>query len=138
MKRALPLLALLCLLFAAPIVSWADSPATPQAHIPFKNESKSVGNQFGESIMALIIVGGIAVAGLYAMRRYLPNMAALKGGTGKRLQLLETMRLTPKTTVFVIQFDNKTLLLGQHGDSLSVLASNPVTPHAETENTYHV
>jgi flagellar biogenesis protein FliO len=86
--------------------------------------------------LALIVVGGIAIGGLFAMRRYLPTMA-LKAVAAKRLKLLETMRLTPKTTVFLVQFDNTTLLLGQHGDSLSVLASNPPDSRADSE-TNHV
>lgn len=131
------MLALLCLLLAAPAVSWAEpAPAPPHTGIPFKSEPKSTGRQFGETLLALIVVGGLAVGGLYVMRRYLPTMA-LKAGAGKRLQLLETMRLTPKTTVFLIKFDNTTLLLGQHGDSLSVLASNPADSRADSE-TQHV
>lgn len=127
----------LCLLIAAPAVSWAEPPQTPQASIPFKSEPKSVSRQVGESVFALIIVGGIAVGGLYAMRRYLPNMVP-KSRVGKRLQLLETIRLTPKTTVFLIQFDNATLLLGQHGDSLNLLVSHPAyTPANDETHTNH-
>jgi hypothetical protein len=62
----------------------------------------------------------IAVAGvvLFLLRRHL--MGA-RNASGRRLRLLETLRLTPKSALFLVEFDGRSVLLGQQGDSLTVL-----------------
>ena len=62
----------------------------------------------------------IAVAGvvLFLLRRHLRGA---RNASGRRLRLLETLRLTPKSALFLVEFDGRSVLLGQHGDSLTVL-----------------
>lgn len=100
------------------------SAATPRA-IPFKQESQNLGSQLGQSLLLLLILVAIAAAILYAAKKYLPRFTPGGNTTGKRLQLVEVTRLTPKTTLFLVQFDESTLLLGQHGESFNLIAAHP-------------
>ena len=77
----------------------------------------------------LMLAIGIAVAILYVVKKYLPKIApSIAIGNGKRLQLIEVMRLSPKTSLFLVQFDDATLLLGQQGESINIIASRPQQP----------
>lgn len=98
--------------------------ATPHA-IPFKQESQNLGSQLGQSLLLLLILVAIAAAILYATKKYLPRFTPGGNAPGKRLQLVEVTRLTPKTTLFLVQFDESTLLLGQHGESFNLIATHP-------------
>ena len=40
---------------------------------------------------------------------------------GRRMRLVETLRLGPKATVFLVEVDGSTLLIGQHGETLALL-----------------
>lgn len=82
-------------------------------------------------MLILLLLIGLAAGGLYAAKKYLPRLN-LKADSGKRLALIEVLRLTPKTTLFVVRFDDTTLLLGQHGDSVSVLNSQATDQQASS------
>ena len=41
------------------------------------------------------------------------------------MRLIETLRLGPKASLFLVELDGKTLLIGQHGESLAVLERPP-------------
>jgi flagellar biogenesis protein FliO len=92
--------------------------------IPFKREAQSMGNDIGQSLSILILLIALAWSGLYAARKFIPRLK-IKDGAGKRLQLIEVLRLTPRTTLFVVRFDEQTLLLGQHGENVTVLDIHP-------------
>lgn len=97
---------------------------TPSATraIPFKHEPKKLGDLVGQSLLTLLLVIGIAAGTLYAAKKYLPRLN-FETNSVNRLTLIEVLRLTTKTTLFVVRFDNITLLLGQHGDSINVLST---------------
>lgn len=90
--------------------------------IPYKTEPKSFENQMGQSLLMLLLVIGIAAAFLYAAKKYLPRLN-IRANSSNRLRLIETLHLTTKTTLFVVRFDNTTLLLAQHGESINVLST---------------
>ena len=87
--------------------------------------------QAGKSVAMLLLAIGVAAAMLYAVKKYLPKIAPSMA-TGKRLQLIEVLRLTPKTTLFLVQFDGATLLLGQQGESINVIEARSQIPEAVT------
>ena len=117
----------------APINQTTSTPSsqTPAQTIPFKQESQGLAAQAGKSVAMLLLAIGVAAAMLYAVKKYLPKIAPSMA-TGKRLQLIEVLRLTPKTTLFLVQFDGATLLLGQQGESINVIEARSQIPEAVT------
>jgi flagellar biogenesis protein FliO len=112
-------------------LSTSEETQTIKNPIPFKRE-ETMASDIGQSLSVLVLLIALAWGGLYVSKKFMPKLAA-KNAPGKRLQLIETQRLTPRTTLFVVQFDEKTLLLGQHGESITVLDTSPAgeqPPHA--------
>jgi flagellar biogenesis protein FliO len=119
---------------AAPTESAAASTASVQEPlaagsgkpIPYKKEEASIGRTAGQSILVLAVLLGLAWGGLMLAKRYLPQLPLalrLKPGSEPRLKLIETMRLGPKASLYLIQLDQKTLLLAQSGDNIAVAAT---------------
>lgn len=101
-------------------------PATPPAAqpIPYRRD-ESVGAMALDVVGVLGISLAVGVGALVVLRRWL---ARSQGSPGRRLRVVETVRLTPKSALFLVELDRSTLLIGQQGDSLVVLA--PPTPPA--------
>jgi flagellar biogenesis protein FliO len=88
--------------------------------LPFKTESHSLGEQATSTLAVMLTLLGLGAAGLYALKRYFPQLA-LKPQNAKRLEILEVMRLNQKTSLFLVRMDQQVLLLGQTGDNLVAL-----------------
>ena len=71
------------------------------------------------AILALLAVGFVSSAYAY---RYLQRQRL--AGSGRRLKLVETLALAPKTRLFLVELDHHIFLLGQHGATLSVLSDH--------------
>jgi len=69
-------------------------------------------------ILAPIIVGALGIVGYRHLTGARPSFP------GRRLRVVETLRLAPRTALFVVEFDRRTLLIGQHGDRLSLLVGS--------------
>jgi len=85
--------------------------------IPYKEEPSFADQlaKMGLAFACVIAVGAIGIGGY----RYLTGTRP--GSPGRRLKIVETLRLAPRTTLFVVEFDRRTLLIGQNGDRLSLL-----------------
>jgi flagellar biogenesis protein FliO len=85
--------------------------------IPYKQEA-SFADQLvkaGFALAAVIVIGALGI-GIY---RYF--MGVRSGSPVRRLKVVETLRLAPRTSLFLVEFDRRTLLIGQHGDRLSLI-----------------
>lgn len=81
-------------------------------------------DNLGDQLWRVALLSGIVVIGVaIATYGYKRLGGRLRTHRGKRLRLIESMRLAPKTALFLVQFDDMTVLVGQQGDNLSVLAS---------------
>jgi flagellar biogenesis protein FliO len=91
--------------------------------VPFKQTGESedwlVYQAAGAFLLACAAAYGIAFS-LKRLRPQLPGKAARH----TRLQVLETRRLTQRSTLFRIDFDGQELLIAESGQSLTVLASS--------------
>lgn len=99
-----------------------DTSVHQNSHGPvlrFKPDDNLGGQLWRVALLSGIVVIG-AVIGTYGYKRL---GGRLRTQRGKRLRLIESMRLAPKTALFLVQFDDMTVLVGQQGDNLSVLAS---------------
>ena len=60
----------------------------------------------------------IGTAAVYLLRRYLPAVHGYKSGASQKINVLEIRRLTPRTTLFLIECEGRHLLLAQSGDRI--------------------
>jgi len=90
----------------------------PAQPIPFRKDDDA-GDLVVRVALGLGVSLLVAFGILIAVRRY---GTPLQRGTGRRLKLLESIRLTPKSALFLVSLDERTLLIGQQGETLVVLA----------------
>ena len=116
-----------------PAASAPDAHAT--APIPFRKDDNA-GALAVNVGLGLIVALGLGIGVLYLLKRYLVGM---QRAPGRRLRVIETVRLSPKASLFLVECDNRALLIGQHGDTLAVLdapSSVPLmSPSAVTPRT---
>jgi flagellar biogenesis protein FliO len=84
--------------------------------MPYK-QGDDIGASLGRVGIGLTIALGVGVAALAAYKRLV--LAPQAGG--RRMRLVETLRLGPKATVFLVEVDGSTLLIGQQGETLALL-----------------
>jgi len=114
--------ALLWIAFSAAAQTTEDSaPAThavsAPAAIPFRKDD-DVGGLAVKVVLGLGISIAVALAVLVVLRRY---VSSAQRAPGRRMRIVESMRLTPKSALFLVEVDRETLLIGQHGESLVLL-----------------
>lgn len=124
MRRRLAMVAVaLALALAGPVLAQpAVQPANdkPAAEIPFRRDGLpgfDAGRwAFGVGL-ALAVAGGV----LWWLRRRLPGAAA--GPRTRRIQVLETLRVSPRSTLLLVECDGRTLLIGEQAGTLVLLSA---------------
>jgi flagellar biogenesis protein FliO len=121
-------LLLLFFLFCAAVLS-AQAPAVaaqsePRTGIGFRPDAAENGNLALRVGGALVIAVALALAALYGVRKFAPWLAApagraTKGGT---LQLVESLRLSPRLNLLVVEFGAERILLASSEQGITVLA----------------
>ena len=91
----------------------------PGRTIAFKQEEDLATQlaRVGAGLAIALLVGAVALVGY-------KRLIWTQGG-GRRMRLIETLRLGPKASLFLVEVDGKTLLIGQYGESLAVLERPP-------------
>src|SRR6201988_4722965 len=89
--------------------------AAPPSGITFKRE-EDLGTQWVRVGAGLVIALRVGVAALIGYKRLMPTQPG-----GRRMRLIETLRLGQQASLFLVELDGKTLLIGQYGKSLAVL-----------------
>ncbi len=90
--------------------------AASRAGIGYKQD-EDIGVSLGRVGIGLVIALGVGIAALAAYKRLVLQPQA----SGRRMRVIETLRLGPKATIFLVEVDGSTLLIGQQGDTLAVL-----------------
>jgi flagellar biogenesis protein FliO len=122
-SRAVLLSALLVLALAA----HAQQPTQSQA-IPYKKEES--GGTLALTVGAGFLVAlGLGLGALYLLRNQLQRR---QGGPQRRLRVVETLRLAPRTTLFLVELDGRGLLLGQHGENIALIKETAAELPGET------
>lgn len=104
-----------------------------EARIPFKASTDSDGTGVIMRVLGgFIVVALLALAVVYALKRYFPSFYVHSVGDAKRIHVLETRRLTPRTTLFVVEVDGTRLLLAQSGDRIVNLHKTSTSADANT------
>ena len=92
-------------------------PRSAQA-IPFKSAETVGASTVLRTVAGLGLVLVIGTAAVYLLRRYLPAVHGYKSGASQKINVLEIRRLTPRTTLFLIECEGRHLLLAQSGDRI--------------------
>ena len=71
----------------------------------------------------LLLMTTLALGTALLAKRYLPGIRGYSQDGKHRIQLLESRRITPKLTLFVLEFEGRRLLLAQSGDRLLELGT---------------
>jgi flagellar biogenesis protein FliO len=114
--------------FAADAGGSAPSAVRDEARIPFKTTGES--DSAGVALRVLggfVIVALLALGAVYALKKYFPSFYVHSTGGTKRIQVLEIRRLTPRTTLFVVELDGTRLLFAQSGDRITTLHKTPTS-----------
>lgn len=84
-------------------------------------------------LQATLVLAGLAaafVAGAYGLKRLRGHVL---GPVTRRLRVAESLRLAPRTTLWLVEVDGRTVLLGQHGQQLSLLVGTGALPALRVE-----
>ena len=101
----------------------AVSQSAPR-RIAYKEE-----NSDGFGVLALRLGGGLVLMAILAFaaavlaKRYLPAVRGYSLDGKSRIQLLESRRITPKLTLFVLEYEGRQLLLAQSGERIVELGA---------------
>jgi len=117
MRAVLILCAALSFTFADIGSSAAESNSPKDGTIPFKRGEEVA--SAGSLLRVVLSLGFVVVAGvgvLYLLKRYVPASLGRMAGSEGRIEILETRRVTPRLTLFLIKIDGETVLLTQSGD----------------------
>lgn len=102
-----------------------DVTVSTPGRIPFKTEATPLetnGSRVGWSILGLL--GAAGVAALVVRKKKLP--LARRKASEDHIKVLDRTRLNQRTMLYVVQFGQKKLLIGQTGDQLAHLAEAEV------------
>lgn len=134
MKRAAAMAALLLSLGmagtcrgAAPAApaSQAQPAASTAAGIPFKREPESTGSMAARTAVAWLVCLAVGGGVLYMLRRRLGLQSGLGLAKQRRLQVVESQRIGPKSSLVLVRWDQEELLLAQGEGGTSLLARSP-------------
>lgn len=114
--------ALIALLLSAPGIAVAEegaaAPMTAPRPIPYKADSASLEDQGARTVAVLVALLALTAGGLHWLRRRIPSLAGSPGGAG-RLQVVERLRLNPRSTMYLVRLDGREVLLVQCGDRVT-------------------
>ncbi len=111
-----------------------DSSVAGGQEIPFKRDSDISGGQLSRVVGVLLVVVALAAGTVYLLKKYVTGVDIGRNGGRRRIRLLESRRLTPRTALFLVEVDGKTLLLSQHGEKLVLIESMGVVPDSKLES----
>ncbi len=88
----------------------------------FSEESgSSLGTRelFFKMMFSVLLVVALGVATIYVSKKFLPSIT---NAPGKVIRIIETVHLGPRKTVHLLKVDNRRLLIGSTGESITMLA----------------
>ena len=103
---------------AASTPGFADTAIAGSGRIAYKedNSGAGVGALLVRVAGGIVLMTALAFAAAVLAKRYLPGIRGYSADGKGRIQLLESRRVTPKLTLFVIEYEGRRLLLAQSGD----------------------
>ena len=101
--------------------------------IPFKKEVASFGAESLSAMVVTIVLLGCTVTGLYFLRNFLRKKMPQSFQLSGNIKVKERLKVNPKLNLYVIQYRDREIMVGQSGDNLKVIteftqAAQHVTP----------
>ncbi|HEY7115708.1 MAG TPA: flagellar biosynthetic protein FliO [Tepidisphaeraceae bacterium] len=90
---------------------------------------------YGESLKRMVISLLVIIAGLLIAARFLPRIllgraggrkSAAAGASGQMIDVIETCRIEPRKTIYLVRVGEQYYLLASTGDRLETLAGGPL------------
>ena len=103
--------------------------STPHGAIPFKQEKQSTDTLAYQSFAALILVGLAAYGIVFGLKRF-GGAAGVLPGKVRRVRTLEAIRLGKHSTLHVVEYQGRELLLAESEHGVQLLTSGPPAPPA--------
>jgi len=126
--KMLVLVAALALVCERPRLAHAEAPSAAQAPsaIQFKPEPPDSGGLALRVVGGLVLAAMLAAALVYGVRKFAPwvSVPVNRGAKGS-LRVVDSMRLTQKLTLFVVEFEADRILLAFSDRGVTVLSSTP-------------
>lgn len=120
-----------CVMVTPGVAADAPMPAAPDSAIPFKKAEREPSSEWVQAFGALVLVGALAWAAVYALKRSRLAPGALRGA--RRIRLVEMARLDTRVTLYLVEGEDRSYLLGRCGDSLVVIRDFEGRPGASSE-----
>jgi flagellar biogenesis protein FliO len=103
----------------------------PVSQIPFKRDNISTASDAPRVALGLTVCFLLLAGAVYVIRRRLGP--TLETGRVKRLRVLESHRLSPRSSLHVVEFAGKVHLLAQSEQGIHCLVSTPVGSSSSLE-----
>lgn len=116
--------ALLLITETAAAADHAAGPATRTARDPL-GDLPSYGEALKHMVIALLAI----IAGLLLVAKFLPQFLGkprAPGAGGKMIEVVESYRLEPRKSIYLVRVAGQYFLLGSTGDRLDTLAGGPL------------
>lgn len=92
--------------------------------IAFKEDNgASIGSLVLRMAGGLVLMAILTFGAAWMAKRYLPGLRGFSSDGQSRIQLLETRRITPRLTLFVLEIEGRRLLLAQSGERVVELGT---------------
>jgi flagellar biogenesis protein FliO len=128
-----------------PVLARADATREPELFSPPHSAAAPIAYRVDEHgglgvlavrvVGALLLVSALGVAVAFAAKRFMPSVRGFSLDGTRRVQLLESHRITPRLTLYVIAFEGRTVLLAQSGDRLIDIDAHRRGRAADAEST---
>ncbi|MFZ6646125.1 FliO/MopB family protein [Undibacterium sp. TJN25] len=123
-----------CLVLAGLAMAIPCQAAGEELHsnsIPFKREPAASGGDFSRMAGGMTLVLLILAGGVYVVRRRLGF--AVNSTRAKQLRIVESHRLTPKSSLHVVEFAGSQYMLAQSEQGVQCLVTVPLTAPNSSE-----
>jgi len=101
----------------------ASSTSVPMSQIPYKHDNISVQSDLPRVAIGMTVCMLLLAGGLYFLRRRLG--VKMPGSRNRLLRVVETQRLNPRSSLYVVEFGGNYHLLGQSEQGITCLVSSP-------------
>lgn len=125
MRISFGMLALIGALWGSTAI--AQESVRPSGSIPYKTDSTPIeehGSRVGMAIVLLLVAGGGA---LYFIRKKIPPFIT-NTEEDRQLKIIKRAKLNPRTSLYVVEFNQRKLLISQSGDNVVCLADTNIAP----------
>lgn len=122
---------LAAVLAVALVMAWLPAAATAAAaaaqHLPLKQAGADDDAMLYRTLAAFVLAAGCAVGIAYAIKRFSGRFGSIGAArhAGARLERIDLLRLSQKSTLFVVRHAGQEWLLAEHEQGITVLSQPP-------------